>query len=370
MIRFLDLKKVNERYKEAFIRKTEEVLDSGWFINGENCRLFEQEFSIYCGTRHAVGVANGLDALWLILKGYILLGKLAEGDEVIVPSNTYIATILSISQNRLVPKLVEPEIGTFNIDPQKIAENITKKTRAILCVHLYGQLSDVRELKRITNDYDLLLIEDAAQAHGACFKSMKAGSFGDASAFSFYPGKNLGAVGDGGAVVTDDSELAHVVRSLGNYGGAEKYKNELQGVNSRLDELQAGYLRIKLKGLSEEIAHRQELAKKYSDLIVNPQIKLPEVASYNNEASHVWHLFVIRTEDRAELKRYLQGFGIETMIHYPIPPHKQIAFQDLKDEVLPITETIHRTVLSLPLNVGIDASDIEIVSECLNNYQA
>ena len=370
MIRFLDLKKVNQKYKDVFLKKTEEVLDSGWFINGENCRLFEQEFAEYCGTKHAVGVGNGLDALSLILQAYIILGKLSEGDEVIVPSNTYIATILSITQNKLVPKLVEPDASTFNLDPKKVVSNITGKTKAILCVHLYRQLCDVNALKKISDEHNLLLIEDSAQAHGANLNMVKAGAFGNASAFSFYPGKNLGAIGDGGAVTTNDDQLSHVVRSLGNYGGTEKYKNELKGVNSRLDELQAGFLRVKLSYLDSEIKERQKISQHYKNLIKNPKILLPEVASCNNENSHVWHLFVVKTNFREDLQRYLFDSGVETVIHYPIPPHKQNAYKELNELNLPISEKIHKTVLSLPLYPGMSLLDVEAVSDCLNRFKA
>ena len=302
MIPFLDLKAINAQYRDELVDACTRVIDSGWYIGGNELEQFEQQFASYCGTEFAIGVANGLDALILTLRAWKELGKLKDGDEVIVPSNTYIASILAISANNLTPILVEPCIDSFNIDPNKIEAAITRKTKVILPVHLYGQLADMPAIIDIAKRHELLVLEDSAQAHGACLDGKKAGSWGDASGFSFYPGKNLGALGDAGAITTRDEELANTLRALRNYGSHEKYKNLFQGVNSRLDEIQAAMLSVKLNHLNDEIAHRRKLANAYLEGINNKAIILP---NRENDSAHVWHVFVIRCEQRDALQKIL-----------------------------------------------------------------
>lgn len=347
MIPFLDLKGLNAQYKAELIVACTKVIDSGWYIQGSECREFDKEFAEYCGTKYAIGVANGLDALILILRAYKEMGIMSEGDEVIVPSNTYIASILAISQNNLVPILVEPDIDTYLIDPSKIEEKITPKTKAILPVHLYGQTCEMDKINEIAKKYNLKVIEDSAQSHGAYFKDKRSGNLGDASGFSFYPGKNLGALGDGGAVTTNDEELANTIKALGNYGSHKKYENLYKGINSRLDEMQAAMLRVKLRYLDNEIEKRREIANYYLKNIKNDKLILPTVRAEDN---HVWHLFVIRTNQRDELQEYLQENGIQTLIHYPLPPHKQNAYAEWHNDSYPISEQIHNEVLSLPIS--------------------
>jgi dTDP-4-amino-4,6-dideoxygalactose transaminase len=365
-VKFLDLKKINSLYKKEMEFAFTRVLDSGWFILGEELHSFEKKFADYCGVNHAIGVANGLDALILIFRAYKELGILQDGDEVLVPANTYIASILAISSNNLTPILVEPSFDTFNIDPALIEEKISLKTKAILTVHLYGQISSMHEISAIVKKHNLLLIEDAAQAHGALFESKKAGSIGDAAGFSFYPGKNLGALGDAGAVTTNNEILANTIKALSNYGSHIKYQNIYKGINSRLDEIQAAFLNIKLQHLDEEILARRNVAKFYIDNINNDQIILPKVV---NDYSHVWHLFVIRTKRRNDLITFLNKKGIQTVIHYPIPPHKQNAYSELNDFELPITETLHTEVLSLPINHVLNQVEIEHVVNSLNEFE-
>lgn len=364
MISFLDLKTINDQYRSEIDLVIKEVLDSGWYIRGQQCEAFEHEFAAYCGTEHCVGVANGLDALILIFRAFKLTGNLQEGDEVIVPANTYIASILAITENKLTPVLVEPNEATFNLDAETVSKHITPKTKAILAVHLYGQLADVVGLSKLCQEYQLLLIEDAAQAHGAELGGKKAGNFGHAAGFSFYPGKNLGAIGDAGAVTTNDADLADLIRQLGNYGSEKKYHNSLQGVNSRLDEIQAAILRVKLKYLDAENAQRSILAKIYTETITHPDIRLPK---WNQEGSdHVFHLFVIRSRFRDYLQQHLLENGVQTVIHYPIPPHKQDAYKLFKSHHLPVTEIIHNEVLSLPLSPTLSVYQVETVSSVLN----
>ncbi|WP_411960594.1 DegT/DnrJ/EryC1/StrS family aminotransferase [Pseudomonas mandelii] len=365
MINFLDLKKVNHVYADELKEACARVIDSGWYIGGQELSKFEQEFAAYCGSRHCVGVANGLDALSLTLRAWKEMGKLADGDEVIVPANTYIASILAITENGLVPVLVEPDEHSFNLSPLLAERAITNRTKVILAVHLYGQLAEMPSLCALAKKYNLLVLEDSAQAHGASIDGRKAGTWGDASGFSFYPGKNLGALGDAGAVTTDDDELASVVRALGNYGSYKKYENQYRGVNSRLDEIQAAMLRVKLRHLDREIAVRKSLANQYIANIDNTLIQVP---SLTLQEQHVWHLFVVRSERRDELKSYLHGYGIETLIHYPIPPHKQNAYKTLATEHHPVTEAIHRTVLSLPLSPVTSAAEVGMVIERLNAF--
>jgi len=347
MISFLDLKNINSQYREELINVCVKVIDSGWYIQGLECEKFEKEFASYCGTKYAIGVGNGLDALILILKAYKIMGIMTDGDEVIVPANTYIASILAISDNNLVPVLVEPDINTYLIDPLKIEEKITTRTKAIMPVHLYGQTCSMNGINKIAKKHNLKIIEDSAQAHGAFFEKNRTGNLGDASAFSFYPGKNLGALGDGGIVTTNDKELANIVRALGNYGSHEKYKNTYKGTNSRLDEIQAAILRVKLKYIDEEIDKRRMIANYYLQNISNLKIILPSVRTSNN---HVWHLFVIRVKNRKSFQEYLMNNNIQTLIHYPLPPHKQLAYKEMNQESYSITELIHDEILSIPIS--------------------
>ena len=366
MIPFLDLKGLNAQYRAELIEACTKVIDSGWYVQGNECNEFEKEFAEYCGTKYAIGVANGLDALILILRAYKELGIMKDGDEVIVPSNTYIASILAISQNNLVPVLVEPDINTFLINPDKIEEKITSKTKAILPVHLYGQTCEMDKINEIAKKYNLKVIEDSAQSHGAYYKDKRSGNLGDASGFSFYPGKNLGALGDGGAVTTNDEELANTIKALGNYGSHKKYENLYKGINSRLDEMQAAMLRVKLRYLDVESTKRREIANYYLKNIKNNSIVLPIV---RNEDNHVWHLFVIRTKNRDELQKYLAENGIQTLIHYPIPPHKQNAYKEWNNESYPISEQIHDEILSLPISDVQKLDNATYIIKVLNEYK-
>lgn len=366
---FLDLKQINARYREELIAACTRVIDSGWYIAGEELAAFEQEFAAHCGVRHCIGVANGLDALTLTLRAWKTLGRLKEGDEVLVPANTYIASILAITENRLVPVLVEPDPRTMNINPELIEAAITESTRAILPVHLYGRLADMPAIVEIAGRHGLLVLEDAAQAHGAGRNGRKAGSWGDAAGFSFYPGKNLGALGDAGAVVTDDVELAGRLRALRNYGSHEKYRHDFQGVNSRLDEIQAAMLRVKLRHLDEDIRLRRQVAKAYLDGISCLDIILPSLADEDRDA-HVWHLFVVQSEHRGLLQSHLERSGIGSLIHYPVAPHRQAAYSGCWNESLPVTEALHRNVLSLPIGPSIGAREIDAVIAACNRFMA
>lgn len=366
MIKFLDLHKINKPYEAFFQQKLKDVMDKGSYILGKEVALFEENFADFCGSRHCIGVGNGLDALTLIFKAYIQLGRLQKGDEVIVPANTYVASILAILQADLVPVLVEPKLETYTIDPDLIPASITSNTKAIMAVHLYGQLADMNAISLIAKENNLLLIEDAAQAHGAQnTEGFKAGNLSDASGFSFYPGKNLGALGDGGAVTTNDDALAKMIVSLRNYGSETKYHNEFIGVNSRLDEIQAAFLNVKLPDLDLDNEKRKVIANRYLSEISNPKIILPE---YNGGSHHVFHLFVIRTENRDNLHRYLKENGIETLIHYPIPPHQQKALSAWNKLSFPITEKIHREVLSLPMNPVMTMDEVDSVVKIINAY--
>lgn len=363
MIKFLDLHKINEPYEVLFQEKLKTFLDKGWYILGNEVTTFEQNFAKFCGTQYCIGVGNGLDALTLIFKAYIELGKMQKGDEVIVPANTYIASILAILQADLVPVLVEPDEKTFNINPKLISEKISSKTKAILAVHLYGQLAEMNEMNEIAQKNNLLVIEDAAQAHGANTENKKAGNFGDAAGFSFYPSKNLGALGDGGAITTNDESLAKILYSLRNYGSEVKYQNDFIGVNSRLDELQAAFLNVKLPHLEQENQRRISIAKRYLAEIKNDRIELP---FFDDSQNHVFHLFVIRTKNRDELQKYLSKNGIQTQIHYPIPPHQQKALKQFSHLSFPITEKIHEEVLSLPMSPVLTDDEVENVIRILN----
>lgn len=365
-IPFLDLKAVNAQYQDDLKDACSRVIDSGWYIQGKECEFFEAEFAEYCGVKHAIGVANGLDALILIMRAYKEMGIFKENDEVIVPSNTYIASILAISQNNLVPVLVEPNIDTYNIDVEKIEEKITSKTKAIMVVHLYGQAVEMTKILELAKRYNLKIIEDSAQAHGAYDNTKRVGSIGDASGFSFYPGKNLGALGDGGVVTSNDSELVKVIHALGNYGGIKKYENLYKGTNSRLDEIQAAMLRVKLKYLDNEIENRREIANYYIKYIKNESIVLPKI---KNQTSHVWHLFVIRLSNRFELQKHLMDRGISTLIHYPLPPHKQEAYKEWNNDHYPISEKIHDEVLSLPISGVQSLEETNIVIRAVNEFK-
>jgi len=371
-IPFLDLKKSNAPYRNELVNVCTQVIDSGWYLQGEEVKKFEQEFAGYCGTKYCIGVANGLDALILSLRAWKELGKLKEGDEIIVPANTYIASILAITENRLTPILVEPDPYTYNICPDNIREAIAGKTKAILPVHLYGQLAGMPEILKIASEYNLLVLEDAAQAHGAHIDGRKVGNWGHASGFSFYPGKNIGALGDAGAVTTNDDQLAEVIRALGNYGSHKKYENLYQGVNSRLDEMQAAILRVKLKYLDQEIHRRREIAVMYSKGITNTLITLPISPTKISALSHhVFHLYVLQTEHRDRFQQHFQEMGVATMIHYPIPPHHQQAYKDERwaKQNLPITESIHRQVISLPISPVMTDEQVYQVIDACNSYK-
>lgn len=370
MIQFLDLKSVNNQYKEELIDACSRVINSGWYITGKELETFEKEFASYCGTKFALGVANGLDALILTLRAWKELGKIQEGDEVIVPSNTYIASILAITENKLKAVLVEPDIKTYNIDPEQIKKAITPKTKAILPVHLYGQLAPMSEIMAIAKKHNLLVLEDSAQAHGASIDGRKAGNWGDASGFSFYPGKNLGALGDAGAITTNDENLYNMLKALRNYGSHQKYHNLVTGVNSRLDEIQAAMLSIKLKYLDKETAHRRKIANLYLKEIQNPLIKLPlKDVNAENYSQHVWHLFVVRVENRERFQQYLTENGIQTLIHYPIPPHKQQAYKEWNSLSLPISEKIHDEVISLPMSPTQTLEETQRIIEICRNFK-
>lgn len=372
MIPFLDLKQINAQYRTELIDACTRVIDSGWYIQGNEHKKFEKEFAEYCGTKYAIGVANGLDALILILRAYKEMGIMNDGDEVIVPSNTYIASILAISENNLVPVLVEPNINTYLLDSNKIEEKISSKTKAILPVHLYGQTCEMNSINDIAKKYNLKVIEDSAQSHGAYFKDKRSGNLGDASGFSFYPGKNLGALGDGGAVTTNDDELAQTIRALGNYGSHKKYENLYKGVNSRLDEMQAAMLRVKLRYLDNEVEKRRAVASYYIENITNPNITLPiqnSKLNIQNYKNHVWHLFVTRTDKRDALQKYLLDNGIQTLIHYPLAPHKQEAYKEWKNESFPISEQIHDEVLSLPISGIQSLEDTKKIVKVLNEFK-
>jgi dTDP-4-amino-4,6-dideoxygalactose transaminase len=371
MISFLNLKKLNSQYRRDLVKAATRVIDSGWYIRGEEVNSFEAEFAAYCGTQHCIGVANGLDALTIVLQAWKEMGLITDGDEVIVPANTYIATILAISANKLKPILVEPDICTYNLCPDKVSAAITSKTRAIIAVHLYGQMAPMPEILKVANRHKLLVLEDAAQAHGAGIDNKKAGNWGNAGCFSFYPGKNLGALGDAGAVTTNSLELAKVIRALANYGSYEKYKNAYQGINSRLDEMQAAFLRIKLSYLDDETARRRDIANRYISGIKNKALVLPMSDTQTNVSAytgHAWHLFVIRTVHRDNLRRFLQVAGVDSIIHYPIPPHKQQAYKSWNKLHFPVTEKIHREILSLPISSIITDDQVKtIISHC-NKY--
>jgi dTDP-4-amino-4,6-dideoxygalactose transaminase len=365
MISFLDLKAINASCADELLAACKRVIDSGWYIAGQELQRFEAAFAAYCGTRHCIGVANGLDALTLTLRAWKELGRLKDGDEVIVSANTYIASILAITENRLTPVLVEPDEASYNLSPTKAAAAVGRRTRAMLPVHLYGRLADMPALLEVAERHNLLVLEDAAQAHGASLGGRKAGSWGHAAGFSFYPGKNLGALGDAGAVTTGDDELADTLKALRNYGSHEKYRNLYKGVNSRLDEIQAALLRVKLKYLDAQTEQRRQVARAYLESICSPLVGLP---GWGEKNQHVWHLFVVRCPQRDKLQRHLAAVGVQTLIHYPIPPHRQRAYPQFADYRLPLTERIHQEVLSLPMGPKIAPEDVERVVDAVNAF--
>ncbi len=364
MIPFLDLHAINKRFETDFQKSFQAFLDSGYYILGNQVQLFEKSFAEYCGTKHCVGVANGLDALRLILEGYKILGKLKDGDEVLVASNTYIATIIAIKQTGMIPVLVESDSATYNFDITSLKKSITEKTKAIMPVHLYGQLAPMDDILKISKD--LLVIEDAAQAHGARnAKGILAGNLANAAGFSFYPSKNLGALGDGGAVTTNDGELAAVIKKLRNYGASSKYVNEFVGINSRLDEVQAAFLNCKLPTLDADNNRRRKIAKKYILEIKNTKIKLPK---WDGSENHIFHLFVVRVDNRNDFIEYLKENQVGFLVHYPVPPHRQEAFVEYADLSFPVTDKIHNEVVSIPISPVLSDTDVEKIISVLNNY--
>lgn len=365
MVKFLDLQKITQKYSIEIHEAVSRVIDSGWYLQGQENEKFEANYSTYIGTKYAIGCANGLDALIWIFRAYIEMGVMKVGDEVIVPANTYIASILAISENGLKPVLVEPDLNTYQIDDKRIGEAITSKTRAILIVHLYGQCAYTEKIGDLCKKYNLKLIEDNAQAHDCLYNGKKTGSLGDAAGHSFYPGKNLGAFGDAGAVTTNDQELAKVIRAIANYGSTKKYVFKYIGRNSRLDEIQAAVLNVKLKYLDEDVAIRKEVAKYYIDNVRNPKIIVPIV---NDWDSHAFHIFPIRCTQRDELQKYLADNGVQTIIHYPIPPHKQECYKEWNNLSFPITEQIHNEELSLPMSSVILKKEQKIVIDLLNRF--
>lgn len=366
MIKFLDLEAINLQYKNEIEEQLLKVFRSGWYILGEEVNSFQNNLKDFIGVNYAVGTANGLDALRLIFKAYMQLGAMQEGDEVIVPANTFIASVLAISDNKLTPVFVEPDINTYNIDISRIEEKITAKTKAILLVHLYGRAIYSEELRALAKKYDLKIIEDNAQAIGAAWNAVKTGALGDVAAFSFYPGKNLGALGDAGAITTNDAVLAARVKAIANYGSSEKYINEVMGVNSRLDEMQAAVLNVKLKYLAKENAARRHVAEFYCSEIKSDKIALPQLPKNANE--HVWHLFVVRCKNRNELQAYLTENEIQTLIHYPIPPHLQGAYPAYNHLKFPVTEKMHDEVLSLPISSILTRDEMQKIVEVINRF--
>lgn len=362
MIKFLDLHKVNERFRIEMDAKIKEVLDSGWYLQGKQNEAFAEHFADFCGTKYALGVGNGLEALSLIIQAY----GFQKADEIIVPANTYIATILAISKNGCTPILVEPDEETFCLNPDLIEAKITSKTKAIMPVHLYGQAADMDKIGELAKKYNLKVIEDAAQAHGALYKGKRVGNLGDAAGFSFYPGKNLGALGDAGAITTNDEALYIKAKALANYGSDRKYHHIYKGENSRLDEIQAALLDVKLPYLDEDNQKRREISLYYREHIKNPLITLPTT---KDELSHVWHVFVVRTQERERLQKYLEENEIQTNIHYPTAPHHQGAYVELKDLSLPITEKIHREVMSLPISPVMTEEEVQKVVDVINAFK-
>lgn len=366
MVEFLNLKRINLELKNELEAAFSKVLNSGWFIRGEEVTEFEKEYAAYQNQKFCIGVANGLDALVLVIRAWKELGLLKVGDEVLVPSNTYIASVLAISENDLIPVFVEPDINTFNINPILLEKSLTSKTKAILPVHLYGRICEMDQIMNFAKQHNLLVLEDTAQAHGATLNNTKAGSWGHASGYSFYPGKNLGALGDAGAVTTDNEELAKMVKNIANYGSQKKYYNDHQGVNSRLDEVQAALLRVKLKYLNSQNKMRRQIAADYIKNIHNPIIKLPNSPTGEQ---HVWHIFAVLTSNRDQLAAHLKNQGVGSMIHYPVPPHKQKAYSEWNDLSLPVSEQIHSEVLSLPLDPSMTSEEVSRVIQAVNSFK-
>ena len=362
MIKFLDLKKVNERFRSKMDATVKRVLDSGWYLLGKEGEAFEREFAAYCGVQHCIGCANGLDALKLIIQAY----GIGIGDEVIAPANTYIASLISISANGAMPVLVEPDPKTCLINPDLIEQVVTPRTKAIMVVHLYGRAMDMTKVWEIARRHKLKIIEDSAQSHGAMFNGRRCGNLGDASGFSFYPGKNLGCLGDGGAVTTNDDTLAEKIRALRNYGSDVKYHFPYRGTNSRLDEIQAAWLRVKLPLLDADNQKRREIAKRYLEGIRNPLLRLPTMPE--DETQHVWHVFTVFCDRRDELKHYLDDKGVQTVIHYPIPPHRQPAYTEWHDLSLPITEKIHESIISIPISPVLSDEEVAEIIDILNAF--
>lgn len=371
MIKFLDLHKINARFETQFQEIFKQFLHSGYYILGERVEAFENSFANYCGTKHCIGVGNGLDALRLILEGYKTLGKLKNGDEVLVAANTYIATLLAIKQAGLKPILVDAEAETYGFDCAQLEQAVTQKTKAIMPVHLYGQITNMHKVTAFAKTHNLLVIEDAAQAHGSRFKvqesktEKKAGNLGDAAGFSFYPTKNLGALGDGGAITTNDDALAEIIKKLRNYGTSSKYVNDLQGFNSRLDEIQAAFLNLKLQHLDDDNNRRRQIANMYLTQLSNSKIALPKVPNFD---AHVFHLFVIRVENRSEFITYMNKNNVGTLIHYPVAPHQQKALGQLNHLSFPVTEMIHNTVISIPISPVMVNTEVEKVIETINTF--
>jgi dTDP-4-amino-4,6-dideoxygalactose transaminase len=363
MIKYLDLKRINDCHDMELRQAIDEVLQSGWYLKGEATHLFEQHYADFIGTKYCIGCANGLDALTLIFRAYKEMGIMRDGDEVIVPANTFIASILAITDNNLVPVMVEPDIKTLEIDDRLIEQTITTRTRAIMIVHLYGRCAYTDKIGELCKRYNLRLIEDNAQAHGCTFGNRKTGSLGEAAGHSFYPGKNLGALGDAGAVTTNVEELARVIAALGNYGSHQKYVHDYAGRNSRIDELQAAMLDVKLKYLDTENQRRKQIASIYINKVKNPLIYIPQ-----SERDCVWHIFPVFCERRDELKQYLGSHGVETQIHYPIPPHMQHCYSRWNSISLPVTERLSREELSLPCHQMMTDKDAEMIAEIINLF--
>lgn len=362
---FLNLKKVNQQYRDELLLACQSVVDSGWYIQGKHLSDFESAFASYCGSNHCIGVGNGLDALRLTLLAWKEQGHVADGDEVIVQANTYIASVLAISDAGLKPVLVDPEPATFNLNPSGLEKYLSARTRVILPVHLYGLLSPMSALQSFACKHNLLILEDCAQAHGAALNSKRAGSWGKAGAFSFYPGKVLGALGDGGAITTDDEDLAELLRSLRSYGSAVRYQHDHKGLNSRLDEVQAAMLFVKLRYLDQELEARRLVAKRYLQEINHPDITLPFGGL---EAQHAWHLFVVKTEQRESLRLYLESKGVQCLVHYPIPVHKQTAYSELSHLHLPLSEDLSQRILSLPISPVMTEDEVSYVIDSVNQY--
>lgn len=366
MISFLDLKRINHSFEPELSDTVVRATRSGWYLLGDEVKTFEHKFADYCGVNHCVGTGNGLDALTLIFMAYISMGYMKEGDEVIVPANTYIASILAVLRAKLKPVFCEPRFDTCNIDPEKIESMITTRTKAIMVVHLYGRVCEMDSINQIARKHGLKVIEDCAQAHGALYKqSKRTGALGDAAGFSFYPGKNLGALGDAGAVTTQNEKLATRIRALANYGSSAKYVHDYKGINSRLDELQAAVLSLKLNRLDEDNDRRRMIASRYMKEIHHPEISLPHVEDFS---SHVFHVFTVFTSRREALQSYLKDCGIQTLIHYPTPPHHQESFKEFAYLSLPITERIHAEELSIPISPLLTEDEVSSVIDAINKF--